>query len=117
MSDRYIKDGKVAVLVSYGYGAGWSTWNWDHPNIIFDPFIVECVLEHNQLEGDAKIDHLDVLVPRVEEYGKKAYPGAYLGGVWGLDVTWVPVGEKFRIHEYDGSERVILESEHKWSVA
>jgi hypothetical protein len=27
--EKYIKDGKVAVLYSAGYGAGWSTWNYD----------------------------------------------------------------------------------------
>ena len=27
--EKIIEDGKVAVLVSKGYGAGWSTWNLD----------------------------------------------------------------------------------------
>ena len=25
--EKIIRDGKVAVAVSYGFGAGWSTWN------------------------------------------------------------------------------------------
>ena len=25
--EKVVRDGKVAVLVSPGYGAGWSTWN------------------------------------------------------------------------------------------
>jgi len=38
---KYIRDGKVAVLYSPGFGAGWSTWNDDEyrmsqPN--FDPY-------------------------------------------------------------------------------
>lgn len=114
---RYVKDGKVAVLLSWGYGSGWSTWNRNYPNIAFDPFIVECVLEHNQLEGDAKLDHLDVLISKVVEYSKEAYPDACLIGVWALGIEWVPVGEKFRIQEYDGSEAIILESEHRWLIA
>ena len=26
MSDKVIRDGKVAVIISPGFGAGWSTW-------------------------------------------------------------------------------------------
>ena len=29
MTEKYIKDGKVAVAYSPGFGAGWSTWNDD----------------------------------------------------------------------------------------
>lgn len=27
MVDKYIENGKVAVLVSKGFGAGWSSWS------------------------------------------------------------------------------------------
>ena len=30
----------VAVLVSPDFGAGWSTWNNNHPEILFDPVVV-----------------------------------------------------------------------------
>lgn len=28
--EKYEKDGKIAVLVSSGFGAGWSSWNGSH---------------------------------------------------------------------------------------
>ena len=31
--NKLIRDGKVAVLISPEYGAGWSTWNYDLPEI------------------------------------------------------------------------------------
>ena len=44
--DKVIRDGKVAVLVSYGYGAGWSTWNSARSDsLLFDPDIVQMVLD------------------------------------------------------------------------
>lgn len=44
MVELYEKDGKVAVLVSGGYGAGWSTWG--STNLAYDKRIVEFYLAH-----------------------------------------------------------------------
>lgn len=117
MTDKYIKDGKVAVIVSLGYGAGWGTWNWEYPDIVFDPVLVKMILEHQQLDKGGQSTQLDNFFNRVETYANEKYPGAYLGGAWGLDIEWVPEGEKFRIQEYDGAESIILASEEKWLVA
>ena len=32
--NKVIRDGKVAVLYSPGYGAGWYSWNWNHPECV-----------------------------------------------------------------------------------
>ena len=45
MMNKLIVDGKVAVLISPGFGAGWYTWNYDYPEILFDPAIVKLVME------------------------------------------------------------------------
>ena len=37
------ENGKVAVLYSPEFGAGWYTWNQDHPEILFDPAMVKLV--------------------------------------------------------------------------
>ena len=44
MVNKVIRGGKVAVLYSPGYGAGWSTWGSEHKEILlFHPRLVEAV--------------------------------------------------------------------------
>jgi hypothetical protein len=99
--DRIERDGFVAVLYSPGFGAGWYTWNREHLAIVFDPVIVQLVEseQHDQIEPYV-----------VSNYGEDIY----LGGAGSLSIRWVPVGTRFRIDEYDGSESVILEEEEEW---
>jgi hypothetical protein len=113
MSNKVIKDGKVAVLYSPGFGAGWSTWNMypegrDSPlsELLFDSVIVDFVLNkpENWLQG-------------IEAYCELIYPGAYTGGASDLEVMWIPAGSQFLVEEYDGSESVVLSDEMKWIVA
>ena len=124
--DKVIVDGKVAVLVSGGYGGGWSTWMeevevgdiWEcvHPNlsIVFEPKVVEMVLagekDKNRAERKATLD-------KIIGYMTETYPGYYTGGAEGLEVEWVLVGSKFYIEEYDGNESLVLESGMNWQIA
>jgi hypothetical protein len=48
------------------------------------------------------------------KYGDQYF---YEGGASDLMIEWVPLGVKFRIHEYDGSESLIRDSEEQWFVA
>ena len=42
LPEKVIRDGKVAVLISPGYGAGWSTWSSDYRDLLpFDRRFVE----------------------------------------------------------------------------
>ena len=106
MSNKVIRDGKVAVLYSPGFGAGWSTWNSQNTDLVFDPVIVDFVLNksENWIEG-------------VLAYCSIAYPDAYTGGVEGLKVEWVASGSQFLIEEYDGSETVVINGEMNWITA
>lgn len=45
--EKVIRDGKVAVLYSEGFGAGWSTWNEGMNELVFHPKIVNMVLVKN----------------------------------------------------------------------
>ena len=101
--NKLIRGGKVAVLYSPGFGAGWSTWNQELPELVFDPVIVDFV-EKEQW------DELAVYV------GLK-YPDIYDGGMRDLEIAWLDVGAEFRIHEYDGSESVEVKDELLWLVA
>ena len=40
---KVIRNAKIAVLVSPGYGAGWYSWNKSHPECLFDPEVVAWV--------------------------------------------------------------------------
>lgn len=101
--DKLRKDGKVAVLYSPGFGAGWYTWNTDAPEILFDPAIVKMV-EKNQWD-------------KMKTYVALKYPGIYTGGMDGLKVAWVPEGTLFRVDDYDGNESIELKENDNWIVA
>ena len=101
---RVVRDGCVAVLYSPGYGGGWYSWHQEE-ELLFDPNIVQMVLEKR---------HDDI-----ENYVMGKYPDDdyYMGGSEELIVEWVPLGEKFRIDEYDGAESVVLFSNENWLTA
>lgn len=95
---KVIRDGKVAILYSPEFGAGWSTWNRRHEELVFHPKIVDMVLGGRQYE----IDECWV----VKNLGKE-YTDVFCGGVGCLTIKWLPIGAKFLITEYDGAESII----------
>lgn len=97
--DKYVVYGQVAVLVSGGFGAGWSTWN-DDEGMLFDKEVVEILLDKSLSEDEQH--HKIVSLCAVK------YPDAYLGGVDGLYIEWLPEGTQFFIKEYDGAESLKL---------
>jgi len=90
MSNKLVRDGMVAVIVSPGYGAGWSTWNQEFPEAVFNPDIAQAILEGN--------------IKKAATLADDAYPGIYTGGLHKAVVEWVNQGDRFVIEEYDGSE-------------
>lgn len=104
MVNKLIRDGRVAVLVSHGFGAGWYSWHYDE-RLLFEPTIAE-MLEKN------------VDIYEIEKYCEKTYGNEiYYGGLDGLSIVWVPVGMRFRIEEYDGAESLKMEQEVHWITA
>jgi hypothetical protein len=101
--NKLIDNGKVAVLYSPGFGAGWSTWNPDRPELLFDPAVVTFV------ENDQTAE--------LNTYVTLKYPGLYTGGMESLAVAWLPVGTEFRIKEYDGSESIEIKNDVLWLTA
>jgi len=98
--NRVVKDGKVAVLYSPKYGAGWYSWNRDRVDMLFDPGLVDLVLEGN--------------TEKILVYVTLRWPGAYTGGLDDLAIEWIPVGSRFIIEEHDGAETVKLQKTIKW---
>ena len=97
------QDGKVAVLYSPNFGAGWYTWNQEHPAIMFDPNIVKFV---EKKEWD-----------KCKTYVELKYPDIYAGGLEDLQIEWIPEGTLFKINEYDGNESIELKESDNWFVA
>jgi len=111
MVEKYVReDGKIAVLVSAGYGAGWSTWNTVDEELaealLFDADVVKMVLEDREDEIEAFV---------TEKY--KDNDWLVTGGAKDLFVEWVNKGERFVIDEYDGAEHLVRETETYWYEA
>ena len=98
--NRYIKDGKVAVAYTPGFGAGWASWAKQDvmETLLFHPDIIQMILDGR--EEEINEDWL------VEHFGE-AFRNVYCGGNVQLDVEWLPIGTVFRVHEYDGSECIV----------
>ena len=104
--DKVIRDGKVAVLVSRGYGAGWSTWTDEVETYLFHPKLVQMVEEER---------HSEITTEWMEQ--ELGLDVSYTGGTDGLEIQWVPVGTKFVIHEYDGHESLKTIDDFYWMTA
>lgn len=90
--EKVIRDGKVAVLISPGFGAGWYSWD-QNEEMLFHPKIVELVEQnrHNEITNELCR----------ELFNTSAY------GSSDLVIIWLPVGTRFYIEEYDGAETLI----------
>lgn len=88
--NKYIKDGKVAIIYSPGWGRGWSTWE-EKEEIIFDPIIVQSLL-NNEIPYDYIKDTYNIYINDKDSFE--------------LDICWLPIGTKFLITENDGFETV-----------
>lgn len=91
MVDKLVRDGKVAVIYSPGYGAGWSTWadNENAVKMVFCPRLAKAIVDKTE----------DPLLVAEEEF-----PTEYTGGIEEAVVEWLEQGTLFEIQEYDGSE-------------
>ena len=98
----------MKVLVSRGYGAGWSTWN--DPRMAFDERLIrafECgITQEDMQELCVECGYVDV----------NGGP-PYMGGFKQLEVVDIQSGELFQIVEYDGSEYIEYFEESDWYLA
>lgn len=100
--EKLIRDGQVAVIISLGYGAGWSTWSTENSEAMaFCPQLAEAILEGKDRRA----------------FAEELFPLEYKGGLAKAVVRWVPEGQRFRIEEYDGAESLVLEPDLVWMTA
>lgn len=100
--EKIVRNGEVAVAVSFGFGAGWSTWNQVEPKV--DP-------------TDARYNSLFLEGKNKEAAAMLEAEGGYAGGADDVEIVWVPEGTKFVITEYDGSENLMCVEDFDWYTA
>lgn len=94
---KVIRNNKVAVAISPGHGAGWTTWNSKISP--FEPKVIEMI------EGGKRAGINEEWCR--EELG---LPNVYCGGAEDLEIEWLDVGEKFSINDEDGHESLYIAS-------
>ena len=128
MIEKYYNEDKsaIAVLVSYDYGAGWSTWNkqgGEPYQIAYDKRVVEFWLEHkNDKHYLEELDRFNfeanpIKTEALTYFESLGYSGIYFGGFSGIELEWVPIGAHFEIREYDGAESLYILDLSDYAVA
>lgn len=111
--ELYEKNGKIGVLVSPGFGAGWSTWECDE--LAYDKRVVEFWLSHKDDEefmatvkefGFGSVPESVAHKKAMEFFNSIGYGSPYMGGFDDIELEYVKKGVPWRITEYDGSERL-----------
>jgi hypothetical protein len=103
MTNKYMKDGCVAVLYTDNWGSGWSTVSGNNPSCIYHPEVVRWVMNGKSWNEP----NWTVL------FGEDFHSG----GARDLNIAWIPVGTRFYITGFDGQENVIEESDINWTTA
>lgn len=102
------------VLISPGFGAGWSTWADAEyrEDMLFDPALIAAVESGRDLgvEDDPASPLGDFLTRMRAKHGDDTY--IYTGGA--PDLTVATVDGQFLVTEYDGSEGVQLRDCTDW---
>ena len=114
----YYNEDKTAfgVLVSYCYGAGFSTWAYHE--MAYDRRVIEFWLSHKDDEQwmmDVRY-HTEgrAFSETINFFTSIGYPDLYFGGFANCELEWVPIGTNFRINEYDGAESLEIEDGSNW---
>ena len=100
----YNENGEIEFLVSYGYGAGWLTWNGYDYRLIFDKRIIDYLCQHKDDSPRPEDDEVKAFFKELGYYDENHY--LYFGGFWDCVVESLPKGTIFQLVEYDGSESI-----------
>ena len=93
----------MKVLISPGYGAGWSTW--EGKGLATDVRIVDA-FEHGISKEEMHKLCADL-----------GYGDVYMGGFDDLRIVEIPAGELFQIRECDGFESIVIFDSSRWTRA
>ena len=88
---KLYKNGGAVVAVLTSETCPWSTQYTDGPDP-FDRDMASFIHASNK-----ELTPFDVRLDGLIQIAKLKYPDAYMGGLRGLGITWLPVGTLFRI--------------------
>ena len=106
----YNDKGEIGILVSYGYGAGWSSWSEYGIKLAVDKRIIEKFNEH--IDDDEWCREIgsfhdnDIQTEFQNFLSSIGYDNVYLGGLKDCKLVFVPKGSAVRITEYGGNENL-----------
>ena len=106
----YNDKGEIGILVSYGYGAGWSSWSEYGIKLAVDKRIIEKYNEH--IDDDEWCREIgsfhdnDIQTEFQNFLSSIGYDNVYLGGLKDCKLVFVPKGSAVRITEYGGNENL-----------
>ena len=93
----------VGVVVSRGFGAGWSTWNGCDP---CDGDFIQYLIDNGKVDNeDDETWYVDIEQEIVEEFFN-GNNKPYCDGADGFVIEWLEEGTRFRIDGYDGAESI-----------
>lgn len=100
-----------AVLFSKGYGTGWSTlYSNPYPSLAYDKRVVSFFMSHKDdekfLNDISSVSRNENRIFAEDFFSNLGYPVVNFRGFKNLEVKWVRYGEYWRIHDYDGAEKV-----------
>lgn len=112
MEKYYNNKSELGILISPGWGAGWSTWYKDFDNkegeqryaIALDKRVIEFWMNHKyDKEKTETINETYKMQDFLESIG---YDHVYMGGYAQLKLVFIPKGQLFCILEQDGYESI-----------
>jgi hypothetical protein len=111
------KHGNVAVVISPGYGGGWSTWMDIDPSNAVVAFVVLTggkATIHGAVKDDP--EHSIVVDNGLGWMYLEWYERGNMRGE-DLRISWLSPGTAYQVSEYDGSESLETRDNMNWHVA
>ncbi len=103
VTPKRIVNGETAVIIQSEYGTGWSTANPGLPQLLFDPVVVNFILN----------DQKEKIVP----YCQSRYVGGNFYNGETLELVWLAQNTEFIVQDYDGLESILIKDHTPWVTA
>jgi len=99
------------VLISPGYGAGWSTWQHEVTSEFATQY--EPLIKAVEAGEDIDEDH-PAIKQYVEDVKEKFTDEIFLPTRINLDVRTIPDDAEYKVTVYDGNESLEVKDEQEW---
>ena len=130
-SRLYTDKGDLLVLVSVGYGSGWSTDPYMHKNVsrrllmdsrivrfFYDTYIAPLIGKPRSCGCCSLLCQCRPDKAPMEKLLKElGLPDVDLGGLRDLEIQSVPANKQFRVQSYDGAESITLFDPPSWEMS